>query len=304
MVTCSNRIIGGLAAIVLVAAITPRLYAEPINETKAATATGSVHIENVSGSVVVKGWDRNEISVEGTLGRGAERLEFEVVGSRATIEVINPRRARNVEETDLTIHVPAGSELEVSTVSAFIEIAGVTGATEAKSVSGEVTVEGEMARLSAASVSGSLTLDVTTEEMDAETVSGSIEIGGRCANIEGSSVSGSIDIEVDGTNAERVSLETVSGSLSFEGALARSGHFEFESHSGSIELRLDSDVDANFEITTYSGSITNDFGEAPKRKSRYAPGEELEFTLGEGSAQVSVTSFSGAIELLSAADAK
>ena len=80
------------------------------------SADGRVLISNLSGSVMVTGWDREEISVEGTLGRGTERLDFEVSGDRARIKVIIPRRARNVEGSDLEIKVPRGSRVEVETV--------------------------------------------------------------------------------------------------------------------------------------------------------------------------------------------
>jgi len=283
--------VGAALAVALPAA----LAAEPIDETKPASPTGTVRIENVSGSVVVKGWSRDEIAVSGELGEGSEELQFRVTGDRATIKVVLPRRARNVEETDLIVQVPAASALDISTVSATIDVSGVTGDTEAESVSGDVKVEGDIAHLEATSVSGNLEIAATTATLDAETVSGTIEILGDAGEVEGSSVSG--DIRVEGKRADSVSLETVSGTLEFEGHIGK-GPFDFESHSGSIELALGGEPDAEFEISTQTGSIRSDFGEAPRPKRRYGPGEELDFTLGSGTAHVSISTISGSIRLV------
>ena len=60
---------------------------------------------------------------------------------------------------------------------------------------------------------------------------------------------------------------------------------------------MPSGTSADFNVETFSGKIVNDFGHTPRRESEYAPGQELQFTLGSGSATVDVESFSGRVEL-------
>ena len=61
----------------LLLAASPASHAgTPINKRAAADPTGSVEVSNVSGTVTVTGWDRNEVEVTGELGEGTERLEF------------------------------------------------------------------------------------------------------------------------------------------------------------------------------------------------------------------------------------
>jgi hypothetical protein len=55
---------------------------EPIDETRQVTPDATVEVENISGSVVVMGWDRNEVKITGTLGRGTERLDIEDLPGR------------------------------------------------------------------------------------------------------------------------------------------------------------------------------------------------------------------------------
>ena len=65
---------------------------EPIDEKRPAASDGTVDIENIQGTVVVEGWDRDEIEVTGTLSEDADELEISGTESRTRIEVIYPRR--------------------------------------------------------------------------------------------------------------------------------------------------------------------------------------------------------------------
>ena len=110
-----------------------------VSESGPAAADGLVIIENISGSVVVVGWDKAEISVEGTLTGDVEDLEFETGTKKSRIKVIWPKNKKNVDgEADLVINVPRGSELDVECISATVEISGVTGSVEASSISGDL----------------------------------------------------------------------------------------------------------------------------------------------------------------------
>jgi DUF4097 and DUF4098 domain-containing protein YvlB len=105
------------------------------------------------------------------------------------------------------------------------------------------------------------------------------------------------DITVSGGELESGDFSTVSGSIEYTGSLAKRGSFDFETHSGSVILNVPKDISAEFEVETFSGKIVNDFGKEAERTSKYAPGYELSFTVGSGSSRVSVSSFSGRVEI-------
>ena len=113
----------------------------PINKSAAADPTGSVEVSNVSGTVTVTGWDRGTVEVTGELGDGTERLDFTTQDKVTRIKVVLPGKSYNVDDTDLIIHVPAGSRLSVNTVSADIKVQGVTGAQRLQSVSADIHTE-------------------------------------------------------------------------------------------------------------------------------------------------------------------
>ena len=269
---------------------------EKIDRTLDVSPDGVVEIGNVSGSVEVTGWDRKEVHVTGTLGEGTEKLEFTTSNGRTVVEVKIPKHARNVEGSHLKINVPLKSSLEVSVVSAEIDVKHVNGTLDLESVSGGVTVDGDPVTVRAESVSGGIEIHASSEEIEAETVSGSVEIDGVKRRARVSSVSGGID--VTGANLREANFESVSGSIRFNGGLEKDGRLEVSSHSGSVLLRLPASVSADFDVSTFSGDIKNELGPDARRTSRYTPGKELSFTTGSGSARVTVESFSGSIRLL------
>ena len=267
----------------------------PIDEKVDADATGTVKVENLNGSVVVEGWDRNEVEVKGTLSEDAKELIVERDGDTVTIEVKYPRRTRgNIEETDLEIKVPKGSSLDVETVSADIEVANVGGALDLESVSGGILVDGDAKRLDAESVSGSIEVRGRIPETSAESVSGRITLNGTEGEAEATTTSGAI--EIVGGNFDRVSCESVSGKIRFAGTPAKDGEFRFECLSGTVTLELPFDLSAEVDIDSFSGDIDSDFG-GKVHRPKYGPGASFHAVYGDGDAEISIESFSGNVRL-------
>ncbi len=267
-----------------------------VERTVPARPGGLVTINNVAGSVVVTGWDRDEVEITGTLGRGVEELAVESRGRAVEIEVELVRRSRGRDgNADLEIRVPRGSELDVETVSADVEVSEVDGEVTVESVSGSVDVEGRPKELDVESVSGSIELDVEVEKVTVESVSGRIHLAGAMREIEAGSVSGRIEIETG--EIGHAELETTSGHIDIAGSLAAGAEIEIDSHSGGVELGLPSGTSARFEVATFSGRITNELGGPPPDRNRYGPGKELDFTIGGGGARVKIDTFSGSVTL-------
>jgi len=263
-----------------------------VSESGPAAADGLVIIENISGSVVVVGWDKAEISVEGTLTGDVEDLEFETGTKKSRIKVIWPKNKKNVDgEADLVINVPRGSELDVECISATVEISGVTGSVEASSISGDVTVTGECEEVEAESISGDVFIDGGAPEVEAASISGKVKARGKVSEVDVQTVSGSIDLDFE--KYLSLNVESVAGDASVKGDLDSAGDFSFDLHSGDLILTVPGDVSADFEVETFSGEIDNGFGQKSRKTSKYAPGRELEFTNGNGDARVRINTFSG-----------
>jgi len=261
-------------------------------------ATPEVEISNVQGRVTVSAWDRQEIRVTGTIEN--DRTEFELSGdARHVLVKVRPESHKSNRHDDalLDIKVPAGASLDVSTVSADIQVEGVRGTQKLESVSGDVTTAVFDEEADVQTISGDAIVNGSggKARVEAESTSGDVRVKDVNGELEAHSVSGDLDLDL-GTMT-RLRLETVSGNLHADATLASDARVEAESVSGNVRLRLGKPVNGQFDLETFSGSIDNCFGPKAERKSKYAPGRELRFTQGEGGARVSADTMSGDIEL-------
>ena len=283
----------------LLALAAPAAADRPVDETRPVNADARISIETLSGQVVVTGWNRNEVHVTGTVGDDTRGLRIEGDADDLRIEVDIPEGRHSGKrdlDADLRISVPAGARLEVESVSSSAEVSGVTAEVEVESVSGSVDIDGAPSTASAETVSGAIRVIGARGRVHAESVSGSVEIQGGSGRIQAATVSGGVKVDV-GT-IENGHLESVSGSIRFSGALAAGGELEVQGHSGAIDVALPAGTSARFRVQTFSGDIDNQLSaDAARRTSQYAPGRELEFTLGGGDGDVRVESFSGDLTL-------
>jgi len=295
--TTPKRLAPGLILAVALLAGTA-LAARDIDETHKVKSDARISVENLAGSVEVTGWDRDEVHITGTLDEKAEKLEVEGGESSLSIEVKYPReRNLNVEEgSHLKISVPQGCQLDVECVSSDVSVEDVTGKIAVETISGEIVLRGEARSVEAESISGDLDIRVDTDSADLSTVSGTITVDGVGGEVQLETVSGDIEVQA-ARPLKELDAEAVSGDLELHGEPARDGEWSLSSHSGDIDLYIPEDVDAEFSIETFSGDIRDAFGNEPSRRSKYAPGQQLEFTRGDGSAEIDIECFSGDVTI-------
>lgn len=268
-----------------------------VNKTIDASADGVVSISNVAGSIEVLAWSRSAVKVEGTLGDDVEELIFERDGSEVMVKVKVPRHHGRDIDSDIVVTVPRNSSIEVSGVSADIDVEGVLGEQEVATVSGDVMIDGAADDVEAASVSGDVEVRGTGKETETEaaTVSGDVTLTGLSGEVESESVSGDVTI-TDGSFYDAY-LESVNGDLTFHAELLSDGDLGMESINGTVEVILNGTISADFEIETFNGSIKNCFGPKPERTSRYSPGLQLSFTWGDGDGDVVIETLNGSVRI-------
>jgi DUF4097 and DUF4098 domain-containing protein YvlB len=263
----------------------------------AADAAGEVVISNVSGTVDVRGWDRNEVQVTGHLGRGVERLDLEKSGGRTVVKVVLPRGNNHDGDADIEVSVPKGSSVEVSAVSADVSSRGVLGTQRLKSVSGEITADIAADESEARSVSGDVTVRGTGKPVSlrVSSVSGSLDITNTAGKLDIVTVSGDARVQMGETSDLRG--RTTSGSLEVSGKLTRDGRVDVEGVSGDITLRLSAPGGLSTEIESFSGDIEGCLAENVERVSKYGPGVRLNVRNADGGARVRAKTLSGDIDI-------
>jgi DUF4097 and DUF4098 domain-containing protein YvlB len=286
-----------LAAVALLAAAPLAQAGTPIDKRVAADPKGMVEISNTAGTVKVTGWDRAEVEVTGTLGDGSERLDFTTTGTLTRVKVVLPNKSWHVEDSDLVVKVPAGSSLTVNTVSADIGVQGVNGSQRLQSVSANVATQAGAEDVEVKTVSGDLTVAGTGQKglLTLTTVSGDATVTRVSGEINGNTVSGDFRLGLGAVDRSR--LRTTSGDLSIAAFLPNDGRLDIDSISGDVRIDLAPPVNAEFDVSSFSGDIRNCFGPKPARTDEYAPGKELRFTEGKGSARVRIKTLSGDVSV-------
>ncbi|WGV56254.1 DUF4097 family beta strand repeat-containing protein [Stenotrophomonas indicatrix] len=280
------------AALLLVPAMA--LADTRVDERHNVAAGGRIELSNVAGKVTVRGWDRNDVQLTGTLSDGLQ-LRQEKSANRVRWEIEYPRRGNNVGAT-LTLNVPRSVELLLSTVSADQDISGVdVRRLQADTVSGNLAAAGRSGDSVLNTVSGNVTARLQTPRLDVNTVSGRIEAGGGVSGeIGAQTVSGRVG--VDAGRIQRLVVETVSGGIDLSAtALAPGGRINVESVSASVSLRLPRTVSAQLSVNSFSGSINSDAGKV--ERPRYGPGSSLDARLGSGDGDIRVQSHSGSVQV-------
>ena len=276
---------------------------QQISQGGSVDADAEIEIYNVAGSILVTGWDRDEVRVSGTLGEGTDRLEFENDGSQVEITVVVERqRRRNPErrvgESHLEIMVPRNATLDIEAMASSITVTEVGGAVRMQTSAGHITFTGDSAEIEADNSAGDIEVSTTSNvaEIDAENMAGNVfvQVGG--GDVSANTVTGSVRV-VGGTLREG-DFESTSGTIYFEGAIAGDGELDFTNFNGNIDLLIPEGTAASFDITTYAGSIETEFGFQGQRVEQFSPEQEAEFTLGDGAdASVSIEAFGGSVTI-------
>ena len=269
------------------------LAAETVEKTWSVSADARISVDNTAGEIVVRAWDRDEVHLIADLGDSVKNLDIKESASGLQIHVEN-RNARNTDASDLLLKVPAAALLDITGVSADIEISGLENASvKASSVSGDVDVRANSESVSLESVSGDVIFSGKTTRISAESVSGDIELTGVSGIVDANTVSG--DIEMRAGPLELGKFETVSGDIKLTTGLSDNGKLGAQSMSGDISAKLPANLSGSFKAQSFSGRISSDFGTVSK--ASHGPGSHLKFVAGKGGAEIKVESFSGNIRL-------
>lgn len=268
--------------------------ATAVNERASLGTGGRVEISNVAGKVTVRGWDRNEVALTGSLSNGLT-LKQDRSANRVRWEVVYPRHGNNGGAT-LELRVPRGLEVQLGTVSADIDVGGVDlRRLQANAVSGDIVAAGRGGEAALTTVSGDIRSQVQTPRLTLRAVSGDVLAGGGVSGeITAETVSGSITL--DAGRVQRLAAEAVSGALNVSSAgLAPGGKVTLQTVSGSIDLALPRSASARLGVKTFSGDIRSDAGQV--ERPRYGPGRSLEATLGGGDGDITVNAHSGSVRV-------
>lgn len=280
--------------------------------TFALGANGQIDLQNLSGDIKVVAGTGREVSVETirtARGRtdadaksGLTRVRVDTThrNDRLTVRVVYPNERQSSYSVNVgfVITAPAGTSVNVSTLSGDVSATGISGELSLVTTSGNVTITDARRVTRARSLSGDITLrNVSAEsQLEAHTMSGNVDATGLTARrLSLESLSG--DITLRNIKAESADLRSTSGNVSFDGTLHGGGRYDLRSHSGNVRMAVDGSIGFTFEGQSFSGAVRVDL---PLQVRSMADGnrrfsKSINGTFGDGSASISATSFTGNI---------
>jgi len=262
-----------------------------------ASSGGVVDLSIISGEITVTGWSRAEARIHVTSDNDTP-VHFEHGTDRILLDARRGGRWHdddNDVQYDLT--VPVGTRVLMHSTAGDLHARGTHGEVEARSVSGDVVVDDIVHGATLESVSGNVQARGIAGDVRARSVSGDVDVDAVTGDITLSTVSG--HGYATAAHSRVVRMETVSGTLSYGGTFDATGTYDFRAHSANIRLEMPADVGALLSIDTFNGDIETDFPLTiqPNPGDRSPPRHHVETTLGRGGAHVTISTFSGDIEL-------
>jgi len=280
-----------LAAMLIMAA--PLAAQKKIERRMPLGMEGAFRIMNMVGSVVIHGWNKDTVLIRGSLAPGDK---FYAGGGYTGAKMfIESASEHDPKPTNLEIWVPARVRLWVKTATANIDVQGVDGGLDLYTVSATIDVTGNPHELNAEAIDGDIHIAGSPSWLRAKSASGAVTFRGASSDAGISTVSGAVKIE--GGVFERTKIETVTGNVSFNGRLDRSGTFDFDTHSGSIDIAIPDKTSASFSVVTIAGTIANNVSRTVPSAGRFGRGSELTTEIGDGGARISVRTFKGSVTL-------
>jgi DUF4097 and DUF4098 domain-containing protein YvlB len=267
----------------------------------------------LSGSFTVRGWNRNEVRV-----RISDGVEFDLTrvgqtkSEKATELKVTSKGRRSTSGNsclmfgDMEMDVPRGASVKLQTTS------------------GDISVT-EVARLSVTATSGSITLIKMQEETSANVIGGDISVRNSTGSFDLHSTGGSIDardlapvaatdsltasslsgeVNLNHVQHQRVRAKSLSGELTYSGALLPNGYYSFQNLSGEVHLSIPANSSFRLEASVgESVKISSDFNlKYTQNQNVIDPGlrsdpRHVAATVGSGEASIKVSMLSGALRI-------
>jgi DUF4097 and DUF4098 domain-containing protein YvlB len=278
----------------LAAALT--LAAQQIDTTLTAERGQRLVVNAYGGDVTVRSWNRSAVRVEATAS-GNNRVE--VSSSSSAVTVRTQGRHERSTEVGLRISVPVWMALSLSGVHTNATIQGTRAPVSVETVEGNVNVTGGDGLISLRSVQGSVALQGARGRISVNSVNEDVQVTNSTGEILAETVNGEIALE--GVDAATVDASTVNGDISYAGTIRNGGRYSLSTHNGDITLTVAEGASANVAVSTFNGEFESEF---PVPLSGTRKGKGFNFTLGSGSAQVTLESFQGTIQLIRPGSAK
>jgi len=230
---------------------------------------------NSGGSIEVRGWEKNEVSVKARSGGDIDdyRFDFDERSSGIAIDVDHSGYGRHHGDIRLILQVPRESDLELETMGGEIVIDNIEGNIEGETMGGEIELSNLKGTIEMTTMGGDILVAKSHLDGEVKTMGGEIEFRDVTGNLNGSTMGGNVKYtgkqgKSPATGNKETRISTMGGDIKVDDApgganvstmggdihIRRAGKYvKAKTMGGEIELDA---VDGGVKASTMGGDVT------------------------------------------------
>jgi DUF4097 and DUF4098 domain-containing protein YvlB len=256
-------------------------------KTFAGAPNPRITITNMTGQILVRGWDKAQVHVVYNVISPHVEVDTEVIPPNQPADkihfathLLDPLVSGRDQTVDYSLDVPMGTNLEIRNPQGSVRIEKFQG--------DDTTVE---------SVGGAILVSDFAGHLFVRSVGGNIEVIRASGRVEAYSITGDLHFVSPATSKLRGS--TTSGRILFEGDFPDGGDYSLSAYSGDMEILCPPSASFELFAKTVRGKLENEMPMTIQHRSAtpMSSANSLFGTHLTGKATVNLKSFSGTIRI-------
>jgi len=252
-----------------------------------ATPNPRITLSNMTGQILVRGWDKAQIHVVYSVVSPRVEVDAEVMPSdqpadkiHLSTHLLDSLVSGKDQAADYNLDVPMGSSLEIWNPQGSVRIEKLQGE--------DASVE---------SVGGAILVSDFTGHLFVRSVGGDIEVIRPSGRVEAYSITGNLHFLSPA--ALKLRASTTSGRILFEGDFADGGDYSLSAYSGDMDVYCPASSSFELNAKTVRGKLENEMPMTIRHQSAtpLSSANSLFGTHLTGKATVNLRSFSGTIRI-------
>ncbi|MGD2071080.1 MAG: DUF4097 family beta strand repeat-containing protein [Gemmatimonadota bacterium] len=257
----------------------------PTRDTTLVVARGdTLVLADLGGELVLDAWDRDEVRATDL---DEHRRPFRVRRADGRLELRVGSR-----DVELRLELPSWLPVVVRGHDLDVEARGLDGFLQVRTLEGDVFIRDVTGRIDVHALDGEISAEDVAGDMVLRSVNDDVDVRGARGRLRVESTDG--DLTFADLDVESLDATTTDGDVRFQGAFRQGGSYALVTHSGDVTVEIPDGADLVVFVSTFDGELEAGF---PITLDRIQSGRETRFTLGRGTARLSLEAFDGDIML-------
>ncbi|MGA2608568.1 MAG: DUF4097 family beta strand repeat-containing protein [Terriglobia bacterium] len=252
-----------------------------------ATPNPRITLTNMTGQILVRGWDKAQVHVVYSVVSPHVEVDTEVIPPNQPADkihfathLLDPLVSGKDQTVDYSLDVPMGTNLEIRNPQGSVRIE--------KSQGDDASVE---------SVGGAILVSDFTGHLFLRSVGGNIEVIRPSGRVEAYSITG--DLHFVSPTTSKLRASTTSGRILFEGDFPDGGDYSLSAYSGDMDILCPPSASFELNAKTVRGKLEDEMPMTIRHRpaTPVSSANSLFGTHLTGKATVNLNSFSGTIRI-------